>query len=605
MKFQKSLMRLKIPKLEDSLRRYVDAVSVILPEDAARQARLEALAFRSGVGEELQRRLVASDKSNRHTSYITKHWFDMYLTDRRPVVLNHTPFMMFHPDPVLNDPLRRATAVLVSTARFMRTLRANLLEPEVYHMNPAKTDTPFFRNVVRCTPEAVATYAALAFKAFPLDMSQFGNLLNSTRLPAEGKDRLACDPTARHTLVVRNGNFYVFDVLDESGRVLPPPRLLAALQHIAADAAPPARHPLGVLTAAGRDTWAKARASLEAAGNAEALNTLDRACFCLVLDDATVAGCPDAAYRTFLHGRAENRWFDKSFSMVVTADAQLGLNFEHSWGDGVAVMRYINEVSSDMAAHAGATAAMEPAEAPKVSRLRFAVPEDVAAVVAAQRSSFQERTAALGVNILETDVLGKQRCKAAKVSPDAVMQLGIQLANRLQLGRDVATYESCSTSAFKHGRTETIRPATKQTAAFCDAVLAGKKATELRPLLEACSTKHNQLTKEAAMGDGFDRHLFALRKICEADGGELPSLFTGKAYTSLNHNILSTSTLSSPHIAFGGFGPVVEDGFGIGYSIQADKLGLVVSSFPPHRDGAGFVKSAEEAYEAIRGAMTA
>ncbi len=26
-------------------------------------------------------------------------WFDMYLKDRRPVVLNHNPFMAFNEDP--------------------------------------------------------------------------------------------------------------------------------------------------------------------------------------------------------------------------------------------------------------------------------------------------------------------------------------------------------------------------------------------------------------------------------------------------------------------------------------------------------------------------
>lgn len=43
------------------------------------------------------------------------------------------------------------------------------------------------------------------------------------------------------------------------------------------------------------------------------------------------------------------RWFDKSFSLIFTADGQLGLNFEHAWGDGVAVMSYFNEITKDLA----------------------------------------------------------------------------------------------------------------------------------------------------------------------------------------------------------------------------------------------------------------
>ena len=39
-----------------------------------------------------------------------------------------------------------------------------------------------------------------------------------------------------------------------------------------------------------------------------------------------------------------NRWFDKSFSVILTKDGRASVNFEHSWGDGVAVLRYFNEV---------------------------------------------------------------------------------------------------------------------------------------------------------------------------------------------------------------------------------------------------------------------
>lgn len=33
--------------------------------------------------------------------------------------------------------------------------------------------------------------------------------------------------------------------------------------------------------------------------------------------------------------------------MVITADGYAGINFEHSWGDGVAVLRYFNDIHRD------------------------------------------------------------------------------------------------------------------------------------------------------------------------------------------------------------------------------------------------------------------
>lgn len=65
-------------------------------------------------------------------------------------------------------------------------------------------------------------------------------------------------------------------------------------------------------------------------------------------------------------------------------------------------------------------------------------------------------------------------------------------------------------------------------------------------------------------GQGFDRHLFALKKYAEKSNSAMPAIYQDPAYDALNYNILSTSTLSSPVVMAGGFGPVVSDGYGIG-----------------------------------------
>lgn len=165
------------------------------------------------------------------------------------------------------------------------------------------------------------------------------------------------------------------------------------------------------------------------------------------------------------------------------------------------------------------------------------------------------------------DGLNKGKCKQYRLSPDSIMQLGFQLGYYKQTQSFTATYESCSTAAFRHGRTETIRPCTMQTKAFCDAIVGatkGRSTTEMRALIDECSTKHGQLTKEAAMGQGFDRHLFALRHMAKVHGHPVPDLYNDPSYAMINHNVLSTSTLSSAALLAGGFGPVVADGYGIG-----------------------------------------
>lgn len=68
------------------------------------------------------------------------------------------------------------------------------------------------------------------------------------------------------------------------------------------------------------------------------------------------------------------------------------------------------------------------------------------------------------------------------------------------------------------------------------------------------------------MGQGFDRHLFALRLIANKIDKKHVDIFDDPSYANVNYNILSTSTLSSPSVWAGGFGPVVKDGYGIGFS---------------------------------------
>lgn len=43
-----------------------------------------------------------------------------------------------------------------------------------------------------------------------------------------------------------------------------------------------------------------------------------------------------------LHGKAYDRWFDKSFNIIVSKDARVGINTEHSWGDA-AVTAHVME----------------------------------------------------------------------------------------------------------------------------------------------------------------------------------------------------------------------------------------------------------------------
>lgn len=605
MHYQKSLPRLPVPKLEDTIRRYLAAQRPLLNDEQYSNTEKLAQEFESGAGKQLHEELVALDKKNKHTSYISAPWFDMYLSARESIVLNFNPFMSFNPDPKpeYNDQLVRGTNMVCSAVRFMKTLRAGLLEPEVFHLNPAKSDTDSFKKLIRWVPPSISWFGAYMVNAYPLDMSQYFRLFNSTRIPKYKRDELLTDDRGRHLLVMKRGNLYVFDALDRDGNLIKPAEVQAHLKYILEDPTQASAFPLGVLTSENRDTWTGLRQKLLDAGNGEALQLVDTALFCLCLDEEVLRDHIHISHN-MLHGDGCNRWYDKSFSVILAKDGQAAINFEHSWGDGVAVLRFQNEVFKDTTEKPLVGPGSQPASVDSssaVRRLEFKLNDELKAGITKAKENFQAAVSKLTIDAMEFKKGGKEQLKKKKLSPDAIAQLAFQMGFLRQYGQTVATYESCSTAAFKHGRTETIRPASIHTKQCAKAFVQqpGQHSVEqLLGLLNECSKYHGQLTREAAMGQGFDRHLFAMRYLANSKGMALPSLYQDPAYAAINHNILSTSTLTSPAVSLGGFAPVVPDGFGVGYGVHDEWIGCNVSSYPA-RDVHEFLRCVHKSLEDI------
>ena len=66
---------------------------------------------------------------------------------------------------------------------------------------------------------------------------------------------------------------------------------------------------------------------------------------------------------------------------------------------------------------------------------------------------------------------GKGRIKKCGVSPDAFIQMAIQLANYRDQGKFVLTYEPASARFFANSRTETLRTVNDHSCAFVEAML--------------------------------------------------------------------------------------------------------------------------------------
>jgi hypothetical protein len=157
------------------------------------------------------------------------------------------------------------------------------------------------------------------------------------------------------------------------------------------------------------------------------------------------------------------------------------------------------------------------------------------------------------------------------------------------------------TKSFYHGRTEAMRSATPQAKELCQLWSKGTPEQKISALRRA-TLEHSRLVKEAAAGMGVDRHLFSLKCIAEKLGMPVPPFFQSEAWKTLNHPILSTSNCGNPALRLFGFGPVVPDGFGVGYIIKDNGLSFSVSS--KHRQTQRYVRSLNNTLKEIQEILT-
>ena len=161
--------------------------------------------------------------------------------------------------------------------------------------------------------------------------------------------------------------------------------------------------------------------------------------------------------------------------------------------------------------------------------------------------------------------------------------------------------ESASTAAFKHGRTEVIRSATPEAKAMCEAFSDPNATPEAKAkALRVATSNHFRITRDALIGKGVDRHLFALKHFA-ARAGALPDIFTDPTYDKMGHIRLSTSTLASPALDGGGFGPVNKDCFAVGYG-TADR-GMQFSIMSYGLGNSDFADAVEGALQEFREVM--
>ena len=170
---------------------------------------------------------------------------------------------------------------------------------------------------------------------------------------------------------------------------------------------------------------------------------------------------------------------------------------------------------------------------------------------------------------------GSTFMKQSGYSPDAYVQMAIQLATYRLWGEQVGTYEATQVRPYLHGRTETTRSVSIESAAFVkkfglrpandehDRIILNDKIDLFQTAVKA----HVNYIGYASQAQGVDRHLLGLSMLVQ-DGEALPDLYNDPVFQRAKRWRVSTSHLTHPKLDGWGYGQVVPDGVGLAYSIH-------------------------------------
>jgi carnitine O-acetyltransferase len=156
---------------------------------------------------------------------------------------------------------------------------------------------------------------------------------------------------------------------------------------------------------------------------------------------------------------------------------------------------------------------------------------------------------------------GSNAIKKMGYSPDAYVQIAMQLATYRLWKEQGGTYEATQVCPFLHGRTETTRTVSPASEAFIktmglrpkrDEINESKRQEKLALLQEAVSS-HVKYIGSAAKAMGVDRHFLGLA-LSVNEGEPAPSLFSHPLYARSKTWRVSTSHLTHPRFDSWGYG---------------------------------------------------
>jgi len=557
--YQKSLLKLPLPNLEQTCRKLMNWSEIMLSDFEIKLTRDDINDFQStrGMGSVLQNHLRDLSQDPKLNNWLEPFWSESYLCNPSPLPTDSNVTFVIDKNHQIK---------YLSLPEFLTSLIITLFE---------------FNNLI-LTESLDIDYQ----KKQPLCMSQYKTLLSTTRIPGKIKDFHLTEANTSHVIIIHHGHYYRLNVLDKNKNILSYTALQQNFMAILNTPKTINKLAIGTLTTLPRRKWAHLRSHLinVSPRNEKNLHQIESALGVFIIDEKQFKN-DSLMFKYFFCGDSYNRWYDKSLQFILNEAGDFGINYEHSGVDGTTLGHLVAYLYQNMRPFETSSNAMQ--ETP-LDEITFALDDLLTSSIKEATTLSREANKNLAFEVLPFTEFGKEHIKTLGVSPDSFVQIGIQLAQYKVFQKVFNAYESVMTKQFLEGRTETMRPLTEESLAFVkNPTIEGLRAASLR---------HVERINECKNGQGIERHLFALKKSHEKlfPLKSLPKIYSSPGYTTITANYFSTSTSSSFGMRYAGYGPLIKDGFAVRYLVYKDRLHFVLSCQKHRADSLILLKASLE-----------
>ena len=300
---------------------------------------------------------------------------------------------------------------------------------------------------------------------------------------------------------------------------------------------------IGLISALGRNECARACKNI---GNDEFFTTLENALFCFCFDEEVPKTRTDPSLQAkYLLRPNWNRWYNSSLQFVSSGDGFTGCIYDHTVSEGIVIIELCesifrvvnaeknkNNCETEVRNNEDLNSKIPEIKMPdtkihqtKIIETNITTPDKNFQKLTLPTSSlrFKPPRTDVKIRVYKYKLYGKDFIKSQRFSPDAYIQVALQLAYYLTHFQFTATYESCSIRKFNLGRVDNIRACQQPSIDFCKSVLKqesasvkvrnSKKQENLQLLMEKAIHNQTKHTQKVVNGKGLDNHLLGLSSV--------------------------------------------------------------------------------------------